>query len=85
MSTIRTLASTYYGPTYHGAYLLLQELSRRDAELHIAYAAHLYAAKSELIKASRQWESGCVRLETYVVDGQQRFDAERQLQARTQW
>ena len=60
---------------------LLQELSRHDAELHIAYAAHLFSAKSELLKASRQWESGCVRLETYVVDGQQRFDAEKQLQA----
>ena len=60
---------------------LLQELSRHDAELHVAYAAHLFSAKSELLKASRQWESGCVRLETYVVDGQQRFDAEKQLQA----
>ena len=48
----------------------------------MAYAAHLFSAKSELLKASRQWESGCVRLETYVVDGQQRFDAEKQLQAR---
>ena len=47
----------------------------------MAYAAHLFSAKSELLKASRQWESGCVRLETYVVDGQQRFDAEKQLQA----
>ena len=37
---------------------LLQELSRRDAELHIAYAAHLYASKSELLKAARQWELG---------------------------
>ena len=58
---------------------LLQELSRRDAELHIAYAAHLYSSQARLIDASRQWESGCVRLETYVVDGTSRFEEEQRL------
>ena len=61
---------------------LPQELSRRDAELHIAYAAHLFTQQGALLAAARQWESGCVRLETYVVDGQLRFDEERRLQAK---
>jgi len=72
--TKRTLATTNPDDI-----ALLQELSKRDAELHIAYAAHLYAAQSRLVEANRQWESGCVRLETYVVDGQQRYEAERSL------
>eukprot|EP00966_Prymnesium_polylepis_P220211 5094295-Prymnesium_polylepis.1 len=39
--TKRTLATTNPDDI-----ALLQELSKRDAELHIAYAAHLYAAQS---------------------------------------
>ena len=44
---------------------LLQELSRADAELHIAYAADLYA-NGQKSRAKEQWESGCIRLEAYV-------------------
>jgi len=58
---------------------LLQELSKKDAELHIAYAAHLYATQQKVVMAAQQWESGCVRLSTYVVDGTQRFEEERKL------
>jgi tetratricopeptide (TPR) repeat protein len=58
---------------------LLQELSRKDAELHLAYAAHLYGREQRVVDASRQWESGCVRLETYVVDGKDRYQEERRL------
>ena len=61
---------------------LLQELSLKDAELHVAYAAHLYGAQNKIVEASRQWESGCVRLETYVVDGKERFASEQRLRAR---
>mmetsp|Transcript_64477 Transcript_64477/g.144041 ORF Transcript_64477/g.144041 Transcript_64477/m.144041 type:complete len:218 (+) Transcript_64477:677-1330(+) len=61
---------------------LLQELSRRDAELHIAYAAHLYATENRIVDSARQWESGCVRLDTYVVDGKQRYEEDRKLQER---
>jgi tetratricopeptide (TPR) repeat protein len=61
---------------------LLQELSKKDAELHIAYAAHLYAREGKVVEASRQWESGCVRLDTYIVDGKQRFEEEQKLQER---
>lgn len=66
----RTLASTNPDDI-----ALLQELTRRDAELHIAYAAHLHSIAREA-DATKQWESGCVRLETYVVDGKRRFDEE---------
>lgn len=58
---------------------LLQELSKKDAELHIAYAAHLYATQQKVVMAAQQWESGCVRLATYVVDGTQRYEEERKL------
>jgi len=68
---------------------LLQELSKKDAELHIAYSAHLYAtrgaerdAMQRVVMAAQQWESGCVRLATYVVDGTQRFEEEQRLRAR---
>ena len=54
----RTLASTNPDDI-----ALLQELSKKDAELHVAYSAHLYS-QGKLPEAARQWESGCVRLET---------------------
>ena len=60
---------------------LLQELTLKDAELHVAYAAHLYGTQSKLLEASRQWEAGCIRLDTYVIDGQERLAAEQQLRA----
>lgn len=47
---------------------LLQELSRTDAELHLAYAADLYA-NGQKTRASAQWESGCIRIEAFVQDG----------------
>ena len=43
---------------------LLQELSRKDAELHLAYAAHLFGDKADRVGAERQWESGCIRVRT---------------------
>ena len=42
-----------------------QELSRRDAELHLAYAVQAFA-DGRVVEAERQWTSGCVRLEAYV-------------------
>ena len=48
---------------------LLQELSRKDAELHLAYAAHLYAAEGKVKEAATQWESGCIRLEACACAG----------------
>ena len=57
---------------------LLQELSRKDAELHLAYAAHL-SSEGRLSEATRQWESGCIRLEAYVRDGQNRLQEEERL------
>lgn len=60
---------------------LLQELSRKDAELHLVYAAHLNHIDLPL-DAARQWESGCIRLEAYVQDGLARLDAEAELSAR---
>lgn len=51
---------------------LLQELSRKDAELHLAYAAHLYGSQAQRTSAETQWESGCIRLEAYVADGTER-------------
>lgn len=57
---------------------LLQELSRKDAELHLAYAGHLYdAGKKE--KADIQWESGCLRVEAYVQDSIARQEEEKKL------
>lgn len=55
---------------------LLQELSRKDAELHLAYAAHLYSAEGRRSDAETQWESGCIRLEAYVSDGMERLRQE---------
>ena len=47
---------------------LLQELSRTDAELHLAYAADLYA-NGQKTRTSAQWESGCIRIEAFGQDG----------------
>ena len=58
---------------------LLQELSRADAELHIAYAADLFA-NGQKTRAKEQWESGCIRLEAYVQDGKARLEEEQKLQ-----
>jgi len=55
---------------------LLQELSRKDAELHLAYASHLYGAEGRRPDAVTQWESGCIRIEAYVTDGTQRIKEE---------
>ena len=57
---------------------LLQELSRKDAELHLAYAAHLHVAGREA-EAVKNWESGCIRLDAYVADGTARFNEEERL------
>ena len=54
---------------------LLQELSRKDAELHLALGARL--AKSGADRdASALWETGCVRLRTYVDDATARIVAD---------
>ena len=58
---------------------LLQELSRKDAELHLAYAAHLYGAEGRRADAETQWESGCIRIEAYVRDGLERRQEESSL------
>ena len=64
---------------------LLQELSRKDAELHLAYAAHLYdGGKGDRAKAETQWESGCIRIEAYVTDGLERQQQEEALLAEEQ-
>lgn len=60
---------------------LLQELSRKDAELHLAYAGHLYGAEDKRSEAETQWTSGCVRLEAYVQDGAARAEEEASLRA----
>jgi len=60
---------------------LLQELSRKDAELHLAYAGHLYGALGRVKEAQAQWESGCIRIEAYVQDGEARQQEETTLRA----
>jgi tetratricopeptide (TPR) repeat protein len=60
---------------------LLQELARKEAELHLAYAAHLYGAEGDRPRAVAQWETGCIRLEAFVQDALQREDEERALRA----
>ena len=45
-----------------------QELSRRDAELHLAYAVQAFA-DGRVVEAEKQWTSGCIRLEAYVQVG----------------
>ena len=62
---------------------LLQELSRRDAELHLAYAGHLYS-EGKVKEAATQWESGCIRIEAYVRDGEARQKEESALLAEEQ-
>merc|ERR1719460_1112708 len=54
---------------------LLQELSRKDAELHLALGAKL-AAKGDGKDANALWETGCVRLRTYVDDATARIVAD---------
>ena len=54
---------------------LLQELSRKDAELHLALGAKL-AAKGDAKDANALWETGCVRLRTYVNDATARIIAD---------
>ena len=59
---------------------LLQELARKDAELHLAYAAELYATGgTAAATAEEQWTSGCIRLEAYVEDAQARRAEEKAL------
>jgi len=58
---------------------LLQDLSRREAEMHLAYAAHLSASGQPNAAAQKQWETGCVRLEAFTQDGLQRQSAEQAL------
>lgn len=69
---------------------LLQELSRKEAELHLAYAAHLYgsggsAADGKPVpekvraEAEKEWQGGCVRLEGFVADALERQREEAQL------
>merc|ERR1719174_3116919 len=54
---------------------LLQELSRKDAELHLALGAKL-AAKGAVKDATALWETGCVRLRTCVDDATARIVAD---------
>ena len=54
---------------------MLQDLSRKDAELHLALAAKL-ASKGKAVDASALWETGCVRLKTYVDDATARIVAD---------
>lgn len=63
---------------------LLQELSRKDAELHLAFAGHLYGALGKAKEAQTQWESGCIRIEAYVRDGEARQEEEAALLAEEQ-
>ena len=60
----------------------LQQLARREAELHLAYGAHLYGSGGELADAKKQWETGCIRLEAFIADAQQRQADEEALRAR---
>ena len=61
----------------------LQALARREAELHLAYASHLYgtSAGSKSAEAQKQWETGCIRLESFVTDALQRQEDETRLRA----
>ena len=60
---------------------LLQALARREAELHLAYAAHLYGANGLRSEAEQQWQTGCIRLESFVRDAEQRQAEEAALRA----
>ena len=59
----------------------LQSLARREAELHLAYAAHLYGTdpSGQRAAAQKQWETGCIRLESFVSDALQRQEEESRL------
>lgn len=59
----------------------LQALARREAELHLAYAAHLYGTDptANADAARKQWETGCIRLESFVSDAIQRQEEEARL------
>ena len=60
----------------------LQDLARREAELHLAYASHLYGTSSGgTTEAQKQWETGCIRLESFVTDAIQRQEDETRLRA----
>ena len=51
---------------------IVQELSRRDAELHLAFAADQWWRLHDQARAALQWESGCIRLEAYTEDAASR-------------
>ena len=56
----------------------LQALARREAELHLAYAAHLFGTDesgAQRAAAEKQWETGCIRLESFVRDAISREEA----------
>ena len=59
----------------------LQKLARREAELHLAYAVHLYGTDSVANEAAaqKQWQTGCIRLESFVSDALQRQEEEARL------
>ncbi|KAL3892592.1 MAG: hypothetical protein SGPRY_014982 [Prymnesium sp.] len=60
---------------------LLQDLARKDAELHLAYAAELFSNGATKNSAEEQWTSGCIRLEAYVQDALLRMEEEQALRA----
>ncbi|KAH8093585.1 hypothetical protein JL720_4726 [Aureococcus anophagefferens] len=55
---------------------LLQELSRKDAELHLALSARLYAKDDDRRGRTALWQTGCLRLKTYVDDARTRVVAD---------
>lgn len=59
----------------------LQRLARREAELHLAYAVHLYGTDpaANAAAAQKQWQTGCIRLESFVSDALQRQEEEGRL------
>ena len=66
MAPTFTLTAGSHSPPPLADIGLLQEVARRDAELHLAYAAHLLASGESAASAAEQWSSGCIRLEAYV-------------------
>ena len=59
----------------------LQALARREAELHLVYAGHLYR-EGQAAEAQKQWETGCIRLESFVTDAVERLANEAALRDR---
>jgi len=57
----------------------LQALARREAEMHLAYGAHLYGSEGRSVEGQKQWETGCIRLEAFVTDALQRQASETAL------